>query len=1222
MSRIETRGDRVQVELSRSILSPEARACELGRTAARLLAPGAQGAGGELRAFARELTALPADLQDRVLASIPGRSADDARAALGDDLARAQPTGRPVRPVPRDLVERAPVALFDGTKGTRAETDRAVRLAPAKGDGERVPSGPGGGVAVLDHPVALSNGRPAPARIDERQLLADALRPSRPTVAAVPAAAVEPAAEGAPSPAFSRTVEEALRPALRQLSEEASRFATLAGRLGTAAVRAPLPGRFGERYQAFVASRSLKDAGAAAERMAARAAVASGLEGARGPGRELAASAPDLAVLHARVAEATLALHAAGVPGSGAQASLQELAGLHRSLEGVAGALGLASGRTVLVGGLQAEAHPGPSAPPVAHLATGLTLDDLARVGAALGTPRALPAMAWTAPAVSAVLEAGRRLGVLGPGSVDSGPLAAWALGGNAGIVGGAAPSAPALTELGLLALLRHGGVPLERLDPSQVRAAGQLVAEGRTLPERRDALTRVLDAFQVLARVGRAALPSPRDRRASAARADASPSAVQGPRMATNVVVENAIATAAAAATVVVARPDPAPATTAVAAADFGIGKVFKSIGKAIGGVFKAIGGFFKSIGSAFKSLFNAFLQILPIILTILSFIPITAPFAMIANAALAVYTAVKTKNPLALVGAVASFVGAGAAVMASRVVGTAAATLQRVADVANSVARAMKGIAALREGDIVGGLSAVAGGLASGMGAVAGSAASGLSRAAEGLREIAGKIGTAYQVYQAARRGDLLGAVGLGAGLAADLSVTSPEARAVLARVADGAGRLRNVHAAIRGGNYAQAGSLALGLAADLTDGPGRDLFAQAGQTLGKIATAERLVQAKDYLGAAGEIAETAATYGGSAETRQNLVDTAALLRRIGGAFSDGLRGDYVAAASSLAGLVGPGVLAGAPRLDDGTLAQLQKAAAVFQRAAGIWPALGSGDFRAAEALARELASLFGDDPGDGVRFGQVVSFLHEAASIQDLLRRGEYPGAAARLAAFAPRLGSGGASGFVPTAGMQALFERIAANVADQDALRRALKAGDYAGAAQIAARMHKRIQDETARQALQLGAGTLEEMAAIGLSLDQGDAATASRLAGDLVRWLERNHPGSVPAHARGLLRQDPGGIRAAVEGFASDLGQASEREVFRETVAGCAGGVREMLRTWTHVTRAAERASDLARRFGISMDGLFSANPEARGMDPVPAGTTLVVPEETPPLPRR
>ena len=194
-----------------------------------------------------------------------------------------------------------------------------------------------------------------------------------------------------------------------------------------------------------------------------------------------------------------------------------------------------------------------------------------------------------------------------------------------------------------------------------------------------------------------------------------------------------------------------------------------------------------------------------------------------MVANAALAVYTAMKTKNPLALVGAVASFVGAGAVFAASRVVGAAATTLQRVADVANSVARVMKGIAAMREGDIVGGLSAIAGGVASGAGAVAGNAASGLSRVASGLQEISGKIGTAYQVYQAARRGDFLGAVGLGAGLAGDLGFVRPEARDALAQVADGALRLRGAQAALRSGDYAEAASIVGLLAADLTEGRG---------------------------------------------------------------------------------------------------------------------------------------------------------------------------------------------------------------------------------------------------------------------------------------------------------------------------------------------------------------------------------------------------------------
>ena len=45
------------------------------------------------------------------------------------------------------------------------------------------------------------------------------------------------------------------------------------------------------------------------------------------------------------------------------------------------------------------------------------------------------------------------------------------------------------------------------------------------------------------------------------------------------------------------------------------------------------------------------------------------------------------------------------------------------------------------------------------------------------------------------------------IGAGLAGDLSVTSPEARRVLGQVADGALRLRAAQSALRSGSYAEA-------------------------------------------------------------------------------------------------------------------------------------------------------------------------------------------------------------------------------------------------------------------------------------------------------------------------------------------------------------------------------------------------------------------------------
>jgi LysM repeat protein len=979
-------------------------------------------------------------------------------------------------------------------------------------------------------------------------------------------------------------VADVLRPALQKLAEETSRFESLARGLRGAAVAAPLPGSFGPRYQAFVAAQALKQVESAAGALSRQVAVASRLESPSIPGPTVAEAARALASLETQVADATEALRRAAVPGSGAQAALRGLSGLEQGLGSLASALAVAGGRMVLVG-QQAQAKPGPSAPPADHLAAGLTLEDLARVGAALGTPEALPALAWTAPVVAAVVDAGRRLGLLGPGGIDSRPLAAWALGLTSAPPAGQ-PGRP-LRDIALLSLLRHAGIALERIDPSQVRQAAGLVSEARTLQDQLEALARVLDAFQVLARVGLPALPREvQDRMKATATATA------------------AIATAEEAATVELPRSSGTVATPATASADRGF-----SIGKAIGGVFKAIGGLFKGIGGALKSFFNAFLQILPFLLTILSFIPVTAPFAMVANAALAVYTAVKTKNPLALVGAVASFVGAGAVFAASRVVGAAATTLQRVADVANSVARVAKGIAAAREGDLVGGLSAIAGGAASGAGALAGGAANGLSAVARGLQEVAGKVGTAYQVYQAARRGDVLGAVGLGAGLAGDLGATSPEARGVLAQVSSGAFRLRAAQSALRSGNYADAASVVSSLAADLSEGSARALLGQAGETLGRVATAQRLIQGQDYLGAAAELTEAAVAYGGSASTRQTLLGTAALFRRIGGAVADGLRGDYVAAAGSLAGVVEPGVLGSGARLDERTLAQLQKAAAVFQRAAGIWPALGGGDFRAAEALARELQALFADDPGNQVRFGQVVGFLHEAATIQDLMRRGEYPGAAARLGSLAPS--------FLPTENASGVFERIASVVAEQEALRRALKAGDYAQATEVAARMLERIRRESSRQTLQLGASALGDLAAVSRALDGGDTPAASRLGGDLARWLERNHAAAAAAYpsVKGLDSERAEPLRAAVSGLGREIGRANDEAVRQEAAGASADWAREALRLWTYVTRSGESVRSLARRFGVTPEGLLAANPEASDTAPLAAGLALVVPEE-------
>ena len=385
MTRIENPGNVGQAaQLARQTLLPEVRAEELARTAVRLLAPGAQRGDGEVRALAREVAALPPNLQDRVLGSVPGLDLDAARAALAGSLARGQ-SPLPSRVAPQDLMERAPLGRFEGP--VQFESARDGGLAPAQADGERVAPGV---VVARDDGAAVGDGPAAPPRsvqaapLDERQLLADALQPRRPVTS--PAASL---VQAAPSPVAVRptTVEDVLRPALRDLAQEASRLATLAERLRGAATMAPLPSGFGARYQAFVADRALSQIHSAAGKLSGLVAVGSRLEGASGPGPALADAARAVASLQARAADATTGPAEGGRPRERArQAALREVSGLERALEAVTAALAVAGGRTVLVGRLQAEPTPGASAPPSDHLAAGLSLEDLARVGVDLGT--------------------------------------------------------------------------------------------------------------------------------------------------------------------------------------------------------------------------------------------------------------------------------------------------------------------------------------------------------------------------------------------------------------------------------------------------------------------------------------------------------------------------------------------------------------------------------------------------------------------------------------------------------------------------------------------------------------------------------------------------------------------------------------------------------------------------------------------------------------------
>ena len=222
---------------------------------------------------------------------------------------------------------------------------------------------------------------------------------------------------------------------------------------------------------------------------------------------------------------------------------------------------------------------------------------------------------------------------------------------------------------------------------------------------------------------------------------------------------------------------------------------------------------------------------------------------------------------------------------------------------------------------------------------------------------------------------------------------------------------------------------------------------------------------------------------------------------------------------------------------------------------------------------------------------------------------MRRGEYPGAAARLAGLAP--------GFLPTGDARGSSSGSRPPSPTRTPCAGPSRPATTRMAAEIAARMFKKIREESSRQTFQLGSGALDEMGAISRALDGGDAPAASRLGGDLARWLERNHAAwSRPTPPRRASRA-PGPRRSGPRCRASPASSArpSDEAVRQETAGASADWAREALRLWTYVTQAGESVRGLARRFGVTAAGLLAANPEAGEADPLAAGVALVVPEE-------
>jgi hypothetical protein len=827
-------------------------------------------------------------------------------------MAKIDPRPDNLSPVPPEL--RMPAGAKPG--------------APARAEGRRpLDVMDRGRTSIFDAPRPASLHPPVPPVVS---------RPVEPPAA--PVTRVETKGT-APVPALARLevlraamprhldVPGALRPSLRAVQE---RLESVAGELtSTKAAVAASPRDQAARYTAGEAGRALDGI---ADLVGEARARLSALRGADARAREAVAGAHGSAtaiVEQAGVAGAVLdelgpwmktadvegaALHV-GALGRGARALAAELS----LLGGRAGVVSAAAARGAA---LEAARVPPPTEAELSET-LGLTEEDLASVGAAYAGGQAPPQMLWNAAMVEAVAaEAVRQGGLSAEQSAAHAQAARELLG-----VEGEGQGRLDLDPADLVAVLKAAGIDLRTVDPAQVVAAARHLNTAKTRSAQAETLGRVLDCFATLGRAGLPKLPR--------ATLQAQLATVGVKNDATKKLKEQELQ----ARFQEIARVANAGGEYQAKLGKYEVKLKFSGEGRLLSSKCKKPS-FWSKLGKVFKSV------VLPVALTVMSFIPVTAPFAIAANAAMGLGSAIKNKNPLGIVAAAASFVGAGAAVVAAKAAGTAATVAGKVATLANAAARTLHGVEAARQGSGLGMLAGIAGAVAGGAGAVAGAASGGLQKAAAGLSTWAGRVSQGLHAADAAKHGDVVGAVGMGASLAT--AFTGAKADKVLEKVANGAARARGAEQAIRNHDYLGAASTLAGLAAEVTDGKAKEQLTAWSGRLAEVGQAYRAAAGGDFLGAA--------------STLSRLVDETAW--------------------------------------DPGTKLDLGKAADVFARARGIAEAIRSKDYAGAAALAAEVGVVLARGSKGQQQWGRVAETLRDLAPLPGLIARGDYAGAAAIL------------------------------------------------------------------------------------------------------------------------------------------------------------------------------------------------------------------------------
>jgi LysM repeat protein len=470
--------------------------------------------------------------------------------------------------------------------------------------------------------------------------------------------------------------------------------------------------------------------------------------------------------------------------------------------------------------------------------------EDLARIGTGLDPSQPPPQNYWNEELVNTVCDLGRQRG----GVTDADGHAHLQLARQ--LLDGAEGQSVELGAAEIAVALKAAGIPLEKVDPNQLHSAARYVNTATDAAEQHDKLRKTLDNFQALTTVG--SPPLSRQQMVEQLWAIAKVPGHALEKLSTTELqgkFQEVLSTVNA---------GPGRAELKVGKHNLKLtvgenGQVTQSETKKPG--------FFSRLGGVLK-------KIAPLALTVASFIPFTAPFARIAQGAISLVKAIRSKSLLGAVISAAGIVAGGAAAIAGRVADGASSAAATVARFANGAARGLQGVSSIRQGSVLGGIAALGSGVAEAIGRAAEGAATGLQRFANRLGDTSAKLSYAargmgivdgyraasaavndakvalrqaeasgdpaaiaasrqqLQVAEKAKKGALLGGAASAAGLAADIRADhtlfpgdakdSPIPQTGLDQALRGASRGLSVAQGVQSGDYASAGVNALGLAA----------------------------------------------------------------------------------------------------------------------------------------------------------------------------------------------------------------------------------------------------------------------------------------------------------------------------------------------------------------------------------------------------------------------